>query len=469
MASNDVLFDQQQTGCAICLNQFQIPKALACLHTFCQDCIQCYINKNFNHRDRTFPCPLCRHVCRLDPSTKNASKIPIKELAKHLPTNFHIINLEETERKKKAAESQDAVSRNYLDKIEDLEKQIFVTKRLLEKKYRYNMISVQVFKQEVQFCPYPPSDDYGYLNPDMENCLKKMYDISQEKHTIMDKFLVELEGIRTDIINHILPDNRSGNNRKKRRKQNRTKSSAGGFDAIKTKLHTYEKNLEASFEEMSLDESENELVDIMDRLRYLWCTSKDDPQEINTTKCPLLFLKVPKNQDHYLSIDDHIFPNLDHFVFICSVKVMTNDTVVVCGKCPNLLLGYDANSGMMTSRLKLSGEPTNMSVLNDLDVMVTFSSKTDIEIIKVFSPKPFVQKILDTGTLYSQVICLHADDDGTHKILALAEIPQRYDVIQFGSNSLPNHLEILSTGRVPDHYSDSRFVYMKQKDVVVFF
>ena len=44
--------------CSICTETFHDPKSLPCFHTFCQECLQMYINKYSD--DKSFNCPLCR-------------------------------------------------------------------------------------------------------------------------------------------------------------------------------------------------------------------------------------------------------------------------------------------------------------------------------------------------------------------------------------------------------------------------
>ena len=41
--------------CGICLELFQDPRSLPCLHTFCLECLQRLLNKN-----HSLKCPVCR-------------------------------------------------------------------------------------------------------------------------------------------------------------------------------------------------------------------------------------------------------------------------------------------------------------------------------------------------------------------------------------------------------------------------
>jgi len=49
--------------CKVCLDGLKEPKTLPCLHTFCAECIQCYITQNsqtHDGRNAIFSCPICR-------------------------------------------------------------------------------------------------------------------------------------------------------------------------------------------------------------------------------------------------------------------------------------------------------------------------------------------------------------------------------------------------------------------------
>ncbi|XP_013410456.2 E3 ubiquitin-protein ligase TRIM71-like [Lingula anatina] len=50
--------------CSICLGKFKDPKVLGCTHTFCQHCLQDYLDKNVQGQSG-FPCPICRRQCDL--------------------------------------------------------------------------------------------------------------------------------------------------------------------------------------------------------------------------------------------------------------------------------------------------------------------------------------------------------------------------------------------------------------------
>lgn len=47
-------------SCKICLEPFIRPKALPCLHTFCEHCLKDYVRRHPGERPGHFPCPMCR-------------------------------------------------------------------------------------------------------------------------------------------------------------------------------------------------------------------------------------------------------------------------------------------------------------------------------------------------------------------------------------------------------------------------
>lgn len=81
------------TECPICLETLDRPKALPCLHTFCQVCLDSFITEKANAASRfmpftSFPCPICRRASQ----PLNSSK-PHKEWAELFPTNNTMLEL----------------------------------------------------------------------------------------------------------------------------------------------------------------------------------------------------------------------------------------------------------------------------------------------------------------------------------------------------------------------------------------
>ena len=72
--------------CKICLDSFDKPKSLACLHTFCQKCIESHISAEVTYNKSVdyhhFTCPLCR----------KRTTLPIGGVRK-LPDNFFVSGL----------------------------------------------------------------------------------------------------------------------------------------------------------------------------------------------------------------------------------------------------------------------------------------------------------------------------------------------------------------------------------------
>lgn len=82
--------------CPICLEKLKTPKYLPCLHTFCEQCIQSFIDSSMldcfkNHRKVSFDCPVCRNV-NLPPSQNISSE----KWAKKLPVNHQLLAIQES-------------------------------------------------------------------------------------------------------------------------------------------------------------------------------------------------------------------------------------------------------------------------------------------------------------------------------------------------------------------------------------
>lgn len=91
MATSEVSYNNEDndiTTCTICLEQFNIPKYLPCLHSFCESCIGIYITSAFEKENTCINCP----VCRSKVSAPETSITP-EQWAKSLPLNFLLVGL----------------------------------------------------------------------------------------------------------------------------------------------------------------------------------------------------------------------------------------------------------------------------------------------------------------------------------------------------------------------------------------
>lgn len=85
--------------CPICLEKLRNPKYLPCLHTFCELCIQSFIESSISNcvikqKTISFDCPVCRRV--IPPPTNNISA---KEWAEQLPKNHQLLAISESYKK----------------------------------------------------------------------------------------------------------------------------------------------------------------------------------------------------------------------------------------------------------------------------------------------------------------------------------------------------------------------------------
>uniref|UniRef100_A0A8D2ZK71 Tripartite motif-containing protein 2 n=1 Tax=Scophthalmus maximus TaxID=52904 RepID=A0A8D2ZK71_SCOMX len=87
--------DKQFLICSICLDRYDNPKVLPCLHTFCERCLQNYIPAH----SLTLSCPVCRQT----------SILPEKGVAA-LQNNFFITNLMDVLQREPGSRSQEAAA-----------------------------------------------------------------------------------------------------------------------------------------------------------------------------------------------------------------------------------------------------------------------------------------------------------------------------------------------------------------------
>uniref|UniRef100_A0AAQ4PW21 Tripartite motif-containing protein 2 n=1 Tax=Gasterosteus aculeatus aculeatus TaxID=481459 RepID=A0AAQ4PW21_GASAC len=87
--------DKQFLICSICLDRYENPKVLPCLHTFCERCLQNYIPPH----SLTLSCPVCRQT----------SILPEKGVAA-LQNNFFITNLMDVLQRAPGSRSQEAAA-----------------------------------------------------------------------------------------------------------------------------------------------------------------------------------------------------------------------------------------------------------------------------------------------------------------------------------------------------------------------
>lgn len=80
--------------CPICFEKLREPKYLPCLHTFCEMCIQSFIDSSDcgkTYKTKSFNCPVCRRV-----NFPPARSISAEQWAKRLPKNHLLLAVMDT-------------------------------------------------------------------------------------------------------------------------------------------------------------------------------------------------------------------------------------------------------------------------------------------------------------------------------------------------------------------------------------
>ncbi|XP_052678654.1 uncharacterized protein LOC128159566 [Crassostrea angulata] len=84
--------DQESFHCPICLERLNIPRYLACLHTFCEACIQTYISSTATQEEKdefnVINCPVCRQQIK-----EPEKDISSEDWAKSLPLNKWVLTM----------------------------------------------------------------------------------------------------------------------------------------------------------------------------------------------------------------------------------------------------------------------------------------------------------------------------------------------------------------------------------------
>ncbi|XP_053381855.1 uncharacterized protein LOC128549305 [Mercenaria mercenaria] len=88
--ANKVLVCEDYFYCSICLEIFNTPRTLPCLHTFCHSCLVGYIQKILDKPGKkTLFCP----VCRSDTKTDNVQFKHVEKWVESLPINFTLLSI----------------------------------------------------------------------------------------------------------------------------------------------------------------------------------------------------------------------------------------------------------------------------------------------------------------------------------------------------------------------------------------
>ncbi|XP_053402588.1 tripartite motif-containing protein 45-like [Mercenaria mercenaria] len=84
-ASKEVVVNEEDLCCYICLELYDKPRTLPCLHSFCHICLVGYTKRAFDEGKQTINCPICRA------DLKRVGNV--KKWVENLPINFTLVSI----------------------------------------------------------------------------------------------------------------------------------------------------------------------------------------------------------------------------------------------------------------------------------------------------------------------------------------------------------------------------------------
>ncbi|KAL4240814.1 hypothetical protein ACF0H5_001602 [Mactra antiquata] len=215
-SSLDVNEESSGLCCAICLDQYEDPRSLACMHTFCERCVYDFVMKQVKMGVllKGIECPLCRKVTVI-----RNKEIPPEQWSKTVPNNYALLDvLEALKADVKAKQSVDMCETHnkdiefYCEEEHTLCCSICAVNKVKEGKeiheigeiaWEKNRTLTEPLQRQIHDLTLKANNVKVFLNDTEEDLEVRVDNLQIEMNSLQDRMVEKMEQAREELVSEL--------------------------------------------------------------------------------------------------------------------------------------------------------------------------------------------------------------------------------------------------------------------------